>query len=146
PIVAVLVGRDRGLLASEDADCRVPVFGSVEPAIAALGHAVEYSAWRNRPAAPEPDRDDVQPATARRVVLDALVRRPSDGWLDPGEIADLLARLPNPVRGDRRGGQRRSCPARGRAARLSGRAAGCRRRSAAQDRDRRRRPRTAFAR
>ncbi|HEY2813079.1 MAG TPA: GNAT family N-acetyltransferase [Acidimicrobiales bacterium] len=86
PVVAVLVGRDRSLLGPS-----VPVFGSVEPAVAALGNAAEYAAWRARPAAPEPDRDDVRPAVARHVVHDALERGAPDGWLDPVEIEKLLA-------------------------------------------------------
>ncbi len=64
PLVGVIIGRDRGLLAGEG-EAAVPIFGSVEPAITALGHAATYAAWRARPAEPEPSRGDIDLGAAR---------------------------------------------------------------------------------
>ena len=89
PIVSVIVGRDRGLLA--DGEQPVPVFGSVEPAIAALGHAVTYASWRARPPDRDPSRDDIDVPSARAVVDRVLSSDPSGRWLGPEEISELLA-------------------------------------------------------
>jgi acetyl coenzyme A synthetase (ADP forming)-like protein len=96
PLVAVIIGRDRGLLAGGD-EARVPVFGSVEPAIAALGHAVTYAAWCARPAEPEPSRGDVDLDAARALVDGVLADDPAGRWLTPGEIGALLGshRIPH---------------------------------------------------
>ena len=60
--------RTRPQSARRDGEQPVPVFGSVEPAIAALGHAVTYAAWRARPADPEPSRDDIDLRAAKAFV------------------------------------------------------------------------------
>src|SRR5262249_33630204 len=49
PVTAVLVGRARGVLHGATT---VPVFGSVEPAVAALGRAADHGEWRQRPERP----------------------------------------------------------------------------------------------
>ena len=69
---------------------QVPLFGSVEPAIRALGRVVTYAEWRTRePGAvaelPDVDRDRVR--TAAEVALADL--QPS-GWLRPAAVRDLL--------------------------------------------------------
>jgi acyl-CoA synthetase (NDP forming) len=98
PLVSVIIGRDRGLLAGDD-EARVPVFGSVEPAIAALGHAATYAAWRARPAEPEPSRDDIDLGAAQALVAGVLADDPAGRWLTPDEIAALLGshRIPHLV-------------------------------------------------
>ena len=95
PVVTVIIGRDRGLLA--DGTQPVPVFGSVEPAIAALGHAVTYAAWRARPPDHDPSRDDIDLPSALAVVDRVLSSDPSGRWLGPEEISELLAshRIPH---------------------------------------------------
>jgi acetyl coenzyme A synthetase (ADP forming)-like protein len=95
PVLSVIIGRDRGLLA-DGSHNPVPVFGSVEPAIAALGHAVNYATWRARPPDHDPSRDDIDLPAARAIVDRVLAGDPLGRWLDPEEISGLLAshRLP----------------------------------------------------
>ena len=88
PIVAVLVGRDRGLLSGPERP--VPVFASVESAVAALGHVVTYARWRARPVEDEPARADVALDAARVVAEGALASSPDGRWLEPSEVAALL--------------------------------------------------------
>jgi acetyl coenzyme A synthetase (ADP forming)-like protein len=90
PLVSVIIGRDRGLLGSVG-ETRVPVFGSVEPAIAALGHAATYAGWRARPADSEPVRDDIDLTVAGALVDRVLDADPSGRWLTQDEVSVLLA-------------------------------------------------------
>jgi acyl-CoA synthetase (NDP forming) len=90
PLVSVIIGRDRGLLHGEG-NTPVPVFGSVEPAIAALGHAVTYVSWRARPPDHEPSRDDIDLPAARTIIEHVLAGDPSGRWLTAEEIGGLLA-------------------------------------------------------
>ena len=96
PLVSVIIGRDRGLLAGEG-ETLVPVFGSVEPAIAALGHAATYATWRARPPETEPVRDDVDLGAARAVVDRVLASEPAGRWLTPDESNAVLGshRIPH---------------------------------------------------
>ncbi len=93
PLVSVIVGRDRGLLTNDavEAAGAVPVFGSVERAIAALGHAVTYAGWRDRPPDRAPVREDIDRVAARAVVAGVLAGEPDGRWLTPNEIDRLLA-------------------------------------------------------
>jgi len=89
PVLAVLVGRDRGLLATGE-HTGVPVFGAVEQAIAALGHATAYGQWRARPEDVEPERSDIDHAHATSVVSGVLAEVPDGRWLSARETADVL--------------------------------------------------------
>ncbi len=90
PIVAVIVGHDRGVLSGPGH--QVPVFSSVESAVAALGHLVRYAQWRH-PSAGRRARatDDVSLARVREVVETRLAASPAGGWLDPHELSEVLA-------------------------------------------------------
>ena len=88
PVIAVIVGRDRGLLQSAGGHA-TPLFGAVEPAIAALGHVVTYAQWRARPREVPPSRD-VDLEGARRTIASALEREPEGGWLSAEDIASLF--------------------------------------------------------
>jgi acetyl coenzyme A synthetase (ADP forming)-like protein len=90
PLVSVIIGRDRGVLGDAD-EIQVPVFGSVEPAIAALGHAATYAGWRARPAEREPARDDIDVTVAKDLVNRVLDADPSGRWLTTDEVSVLLA-------------------------------------------------------
>ncbi|HEX2382953.1 MAG TPA: GNAT family N-acetyltransferase [Acidimicrobiales bacterium] len=90
PLLAVIIGRDRSLL-SDASDTLVPVFGSVEPAIAALGHSVSYASWHARPEEPEASREDIDLDAARALVDRVLAADPSGRWLTPDEISELLS-------------------------------------------------------
>jgi acetyl coenzyme A synthetase (ADP forming)-like protein len=88
PIVAVFIGRDRGLLTHDTA--RTPVFGSVERAVAALAAMAEHANWRRRPHAPPTAPTDVD-RTAGRAVIDAvLADTPGGRWLTAAEVDQLL--------------------------------------------------------
>jgi acyl-CoA synthetase (NDP forming) len=95
PIVSVLIGRERGLLAGPERP--VPVFGSVESAVAALGHVVSYARWRERPVEDEPTRPDIRLDVARTVVDGALAATPAGRWLAPLEVSLLLGAYGVPV-------------------------------------------------
>jgi len=90
PVIAVIVGRDRGLLDSSG-EHAAPLFGAVEPAMAALGHIVAYADWRARPPDHPATRADIDHAGARHIVASALDRVPEGGWLPADDIAGLLA-------------------------------------------------------
>jgi acetyl coenzyme A synthetase (ADP forming)-like protein len=89
PLVSVIIGRERGLLGDAESGA-VPVFGSVERAIAALGHAASYATWRARPPDRAPVRDDIDRAAARNIVDHVLSDEPAGRWLTPAEIRYLL--------------------------------------------------------
>ena len=88
PVVAVLIGRERGLLPGPKRS--VPVFASVESAVAALGHVAGYARWRERPPEDEPSRPDIRLDVVRKVVDGALAAAPAGGWLDPFEVSEVL--------------------------------------------------------
>ena len=90
PVVAVIVGRDRGLLQSSGRR-PTPLFGAVEPAVAALGHAVTYAQWRARPQEAPPARPDIDVGAARRIFSSPLERALAGGWLNADEIATIFA-------------------------------------------------------
>ncbi|MER3452943.1 MAG: GNAT family N-acetyltransferase, partial [Acidimicrobiia bacterium] len=56
----------------------------------ALAAACRYGEWRERPEGNVPVFDDVDPATARAVVDEALAGRPEGTWLAPESVAALL--------------------------------------------------------
>jgi acyl-CoA synthetase (NDP forming) len=97
PVVSVLIGRDRSLLTGPERS--VPVFASVESAVAALGHVVTYARWRARPQEDDPPRPDIRPDIGRTVVDGALAAAPAGRWLDPLEVSELLAAYGVPVIG-----------------------------------------------
>ncbi len=67
----------------------VPAFAFPERAAAALARAVTYAEWRRRPDAAIPHFDDLAAGDAR-TVIDSKVAQ-GGGWLDPMEVARLLA-------------------------------------------------------
>ena len=70
----------------------VPVFGSVEPAIAALGHAATYAALARSAGGARAEPRRHRPAMRREAVVDrVLAADPSGRWLTPDEIGELLA-------------------------------------------------------
>ena len=91
PVVAVLVGRDRGMLEA------VPVFGAIEPAVLAVGHAAAYGHWRIRPSEPEAVRGDIDTSAVHDLVDDALMSDPAGRWLSPQEVSVVLGSYGVPV-------------------------------------------------
>ena len=68
-----------------------PAYAYPESAAGALGHAVRYRAWRDRPPGRVPALPGLRPADARALVAGFLARDPAGGWLPAGQAADLLA-------------------------------------------------------
>jgi acyl-CoA synthetase (NDP forming)/L-amino acid N-acyltransferase YncA len=68
---------------------RVPVFAFPEPAVAALGRAAHYAAWRARPLGSRPDLPGIDRAGARAVV-DRLLEA-GGGWQTAADAAAILA-------------------------------------------------------
>ena len=71
-------------------DVRIPLFGSVEPAVRALGRAVAYAEWRRREPGTVADLPDVDPAAVRAAAEEALAELPPSGWLGPDAVRALL--------------------------------------------------------
>jgi acyl-CoA synthetase (NDP forming) len=97
-LVSVIVGRGRGLLVTDD-DAGVPVFGAVEQAVAALGHAAAYGAWRARPEDEEPERDDIDQSTVMATIAKVVAGAPGGRWLSADETATVLEAYGIPVVG-----------------------------------------------
>ncbi|WP_030160823.1 GNAT family N-acetyltransferase [Glycomyces sp. NRRL B-16210] len=67
---------------------RVPVFAFPESAVAALGRAAAYAAWRARPLGGRADLPGIDRARARRIVERLL--RSGEGWQRATDAAELL--------------------------------------------------------
>ena len=99
PLLTVFM-QSRGLPERLSApDIRLPSFTFPESAAIALARTARYGAWRARPEEPVARFDDVRREEAAAVVATALGRE--DEWLDPGEVADVLACYGVPVIGQR---------------------------------------------
>lgn len=68
---------------------KVPVFAFPETAVAALGRAADYAAWRARPLGSRPDLPGIDRAEARAIV-DRLLES-GDGWQSAIDAAAILA-------------------------------------------------------
>jgi acetyl coenzyme A synthetase (ADP forming)-like protein len=89
PILAVFISGE-GAPAALDADgVRVPVYTSPEPAAIALSRAMRYGTWKAKPGAPAARPDGIRRDEATALVATALGH--GGGWLDPGDVASLLA-------------------------------------------------------
>jgi acyl-CoA synthetase (NDP forming) len=67
---------------------RAPVYPMPEQAVRALGHAARYADWRRRPLGVRPVLSDLNVATARSIVDDALAQ--GGGWQPLPIVAELL--------------------------------------------------------
>lgn len=87
PVLGVLMSGDGATGAGA---IGVPVFDFPEDAVRALARAAGWAEWRARPDEQAWRAPDARVDEARAVVAAALGRREVGGWLDPGEVADLL--------------------------------------------------------
>ncbi len=85
PMVAVLLG---GIAAPPMRG--ITVLPSVESAVRALAHAVQYAAWLQAPRTLPPATDPDRLCAVRRQVSASLAAH-GPGWLDPGGVTALLA-------------------------------------------------------
>ncbi len=73
-------------------DARVPTFVFPEAAAIALSRAARYGEWLTRPEGTIPTLAGLDPGAARRVVAAAVERLGDEGgWLEPGEVDEVLA-------------------------------------------------------
>jgi acyl-CoA synthetase (NDP forming) len=92
PLAVVVLGAEGPTSLGER---RAPVFELPERAIAALGKAVRYGAWRREPLGGQPVLSGVETAVARSVVRTALSQ--GGGWQPHSRVAEILGRYGIPV-------------------------------------------------
>jgi len=94
PILAVFMA---GGIPSElqTGSAKIPCYRFPETAAIALARTARYSQWRQRPEAEVPKFTDIRRDEAAAVVAAALSR--GDGWLTPGETADLFGHYGLPL-------------------------------------------------
>ena len=77
---------ERATLAEDGA---VPVYGMPEEAARALGHVARYAAWRREDPDEPPAFEDVDGDSVAAILARALAS--GGGWLDPADVAAVLA-------------------------------------------------------
>ncbi|MEV6233244.1 bifunctional GNAT family N-acetyltransferase/acetate--CoA ligase family protein [Saccharopolyspora shandongensis] len=97
PVLVVRAGQRESLASLTAGDTRLPTFADATLAARALADVAGYSGWLARPRGAVPDLPHIDVAAARGVVAGALDRAPGGGWLEPGEVQELLASFGLPV-------------------------------------------------
>jgi acyl-CoA synthetase (NDP forming) len=88
PVAIVLLGMPDA--PNSVGDPAIPIFGSSEAAVSALGHASRYGAWRTAPQGTAMSSSPVAVGRAMEVVSQALTEQPDGCWLTPRQARDLL--------------------------------------------------------
>ena len=83
PIVTNFLATPSPPKALVEADRPVPYFPAVEEAVAALGAATRYAAWRSRPEGTRPEPDPEARSVGHTITARALTDSPRGRWLDP---------------------------------------------------------------
>lgn len=89
PIVSVFMSSHGVPRELRTAALQIPSYTFPESAAIALAHAARYGAWRQRPVEEPPILEGVQHDQAAALIASALGR--GGGWLEPHEVAQLLA-------------------------------------------------------
>ena len=92
PVVACFLGSQGipdALRASGPGERSIPSFAFPEAAVAALGRASEYAAWRRRREGSVPRLPALDVGRARALVSEQLALSPDGVWLDAGVAHDL---------------------------------------------------------
>lgn len=84
PVVASLLGTSSGHRRLREARHPVPSYTYPETAVRALGHALDYAAWRSRPSGSAPDLGPADANGARRLLP------PGGGWLTGSQAMAVL--------------------------------------------------------
>jgi acetyl coenzyme A synthetase (ADP forming)-like protein len=100
PVLAVFMGEPDAHRAVLAGAAGVPVFGTPEEAVRALGHAVRYAAWRQAGPDPAPGLAGIDADAAAAIVAEGLAA--DGGWLAPGRVEAVLRAYGIPVAESRR--------------------------------------------
>ncbi|HEX6869603.1 MAG TPA: GNAT family N-acetyltransferase [Micromonosporaceae bacterium] len=92
PMAAVVLGAPAPTALGER---RAPVFDLPERAVAALGKAARYAAWRREPLGEQPQLPGVATGPARATVRAALAQ--GAGWQPPARVAEILGHYGVPM-------------------------------------------------
>jgi acyl-CoA synthetase (NDP forming)/GNAT superfamily N-acetyltransferase len=87
PVAAVVLNQAESVRVL---DGTVPAYAYPEAAAGALARAASYGAWRTQPRGEVPAFPDVRAADAHAIVLEYLHADAGDGWLPPGQTAEVL--------------------------------------------------------
>ena len=90
PIVANFLATPSPPIALVEADRPVPYFPAIEEAVAALGAATRYAAWRQRPEGTRQMADSEARSVGHTITARALADSPDGRWLDPTEVDAML--------------------------------------------------------
>ena len=120
PLLAVFMAATDAERMALTGDGEVPVYGTPEEAVRALGHVARYAAWRRQGPDPPPALEAIDADAVAAVLAHSLAH--GGGWLDPPDVDARLRRLRHPAGGvpardHRRGGR----APRGQARRAGGR-------------------------
>ena len=88
PVAAVALTPNRGGSVLRGEHSQVPVYAFPEDAVWALAHAARLAEWRARDEGQVPSIPDADPERAAAVIAERL--REGGGWLDPGQVEELL--------------------------------------------------------
>jgi acyl-CoA synthetase (NDP forming)/GNAT superfamily N-acetyltransferase len=91
PVVANFLGMSTPPDALRQGATKVPCFCFPEPAVRALARSCDYSDWTRRQMGHAVVLTDLDLATARKVVNEALTEAPTGRWLSDAEAARVLA-------------------------------------------------------
>jgi len=89
PVLAVVMSSAGIPAPFRRAGARVAAFSYPESAARALGRAGQRADWLRRPYGTVPELSGVDRRAAERVV-DRALERAGDGWLEPGDVRELL--------------------------------------------------------
>ena len=93
PVLAAFLAMDGSKIAPQlqgDLGAVVPAYSFPEQAAQALGRVRQYAIWRDRPAGDQPLLDGIAPASAARLIEQALSGSADPTWLSPRAAAELL--------------------------------------------------------
>jgi acyl-CoA synthetase (NDP forming) len=96
-VLSVVMSTSEPPVEPEGTGPRLPHYRFPEDAARALARAVEYGSWRQRPEGEVPELPEARRDEAAALLAAALADGPGPRWLDPGEVARLLACYDVPV-------------------------------------------------
>jgi acetyl coenzyme A synthetase (ADP forming)-like protein len=91
PVVVTLLGTNAPLMDLREGQRRLPCFAFPEPGARALARATAYVQRQSRARGSLREFSDIDLPAARVRIAKALSRTPEGKWLDPDELAQLLA-------------------------------------------------------